>query len=123
MEVLEKLVSKESKAIADTLLPTEASPDDTGPVPLSKRQQERKERTREKRFELWKKAHDLLTLGYAKKEIARQMGVDVHTVRNYLRSATFPERQQRYSPDRGSLAPFKEYLERRWQEGCPVTHV
>lgn len=46
------------------------------------------------------------------------MGVDIHTVRNYLRSATFPERQQRCSPDKGSLAPYKEYLERRWQEGC-----
>jgi len=118
MEVLEKQVSKESKAIADTLLPTNASPNDTGPVPLSKRQQERKERTREKRFGLWQKAHELLTQGYAKKEIARQMGVDIHTVRNYLRSEAFPERQQRYSPDKGSLAPYKKYLERRWQEGC-----
>lgn len=118
MEVMEKQVSKESKAIADTLLPTTASWDDTGSVPLSKRQQERKERTREKRFALWQKAHELLTQGYAKKEIARQMGVDIHTVRNYLRSVAFPERQQRYSPDKGSLAPYKKYLERRWQEGC-----
>ena len=118
MEVLEKIVSREAKAIADTLLPTKASPDDTGLVPLSKRQQERKERTRQKRFALWQKAHDLLDQGYAKKEIARQMGVDIHTVRNYLRSATFPERQQRYSPDKGPLVPYKKYLERRWQEGC-----
>lgn len=117
MEILEKMVGRESKAIAATLLPTEASADDTGLVPLSKRQQERKERTREKRFELWQKAHELLTQGYAKKEIARQMGVDIHTVRNYLRSATFPERAQRYSPDKGPLAPYKAYLERRWQEG------
>ena len=118
MEVLEKQVSKESKAIADTLLPTTASRDDTGPVPPSKRQQERKERTREKRLELWQKAHGLLDQGYAKKEIARQMGVDIHTVRNYLRSADFPERPPRYSPDKGPLTPYKKYLERRWQEGC-----
>ena len=122
MEVLEKQVSKESKAIAEALLPKEASWEDAGLAPLSRHQQQRKEVTRQKRFEQWQRAHDLLAAGYAKKEIARQMGRSVRTVRVYLRSATYPERQ-RYAPVSGPLDPFKAYLVKRWEEGCPVTHA
>lgn len=117
MEVLEKQVSKESKAIEDVLLPKEASQADTGPAPLSRFQQRRKEVTRQKRFEHWQKTHELFAQGYAKKEIARQTGVDIHTVRTFLRCATYPERQH-YPSRQGPLDPYKPYLEKRWQEGC-----
>jgi transposase len=117
MEVLEKQVGKESKAIRDILLPTGASLEDSGPAVLSKRQQKRKEETRQQRFEKWQKAHSLFKEGYAKKEIARQVGVNVRTIRDYLRSATYPERQ-RYSPKDGALTPYKEYILKRWEEGC-----
>ncbi len=122
MEVLEKQVSKESKAIAEALLPKEASWEDAGLAPLSRYQQQRKEVTRQKRFDLWQKAHALFALGHAKKEVARQMGISVRTVRGYLRSETYPERQ-RYAPASGPLDPFKAYLVKRWEEGCPVTHA
>ncbi|MES2460823.1 MAG: ISL3 family transposase [Armatimonadota bacterium] len=117
MEVLEKQVSKESKAIAEALLPKEASWEDAGLAPLSRFQQERKEVTRQKRFDLWQKAHELFAQGHAKKEVARQTGLNVRTVRGYLRSATFPERQ-RYAPVSGPLDPFKDYLVKRWEEDC-----
>ncbi len=113
MEVLEKQVSKESKAIADALLPKEASWEDAGLAPLSRHQQQRKEITRQNRFELWQKAHELFAQGHARKEVARQMGISVRTVRVYLRSATFPERQ-RYAPVSGPLDPYKAYLIKRW---------
>lgn len=117
MEVLEKQVSKESKGIHEALLPKEASWEDTGLAPLSRHQQQRKEVTRQKRFELWQKAHELFAQGHAKKEVARQMGINVRTVRAYLRSATFPERQ-RYAPVHGPLDPYRAFLIKRWQEGC-----
>ena len=117
MEVLEKQVSKESKAIREALLPKEASWEDDGVVPLSKRQQERKEVTRQKRYALWEQAHALLAQGYAKKEIARQMGKDIHTIRGYLLHDTFPERS-RYPPIHGALSAYHDYLLKRWEEGC-----
>ena len=45
------------------------------------------------------------------------MSLDIHIVRTYLLAETFPERQ-RTSPINGPLTPFKEYLLRRWEEGC-----
>ena len=117
MEVLEKQLSKESKAIHDSLLPKEASWEDPGPVPLSRHQQQRKEVTRQKRFDLWQKAHELFGLGHAKKEVARQMGISVRTVRTYLRAAAFPERQS-YPSVSGPLDPYKPFLIKRWEEGC-----
>jgi transposase len=117
MEVLEKQVSKESKAIESVLLPKEASQADTGPTPLSGFQQRRKDTTRQKRFDRWQKTHELFAMGYAKKEIARQTGVDIHTIRTFLRCATYPERQH-YPSRQGPLDPYKPYLQQRWDEGC-----
>ena len=88
-----------------------------GPVEQSPRAQRRKRESRQKRFEKWQKAHELFTEGYFKKEIARMIGVSIRTVRTYLRSETYPERQ-RYSPVNGALTPYKDYLLKRWEEGC-----
>ena len=117
IEALEKQIGKESHPIREALLPKGAQQEDSGPIPLSRKQQHRKDLTRQKRFEKWQKAHELAAQGYFKKEIARMTGVNVRTIREYLRSSTFPERQ-RYPPMRSSLDPYKEHLQRRWSEGC-----
>ena len=61
-------------------------------------------------------AHALYKEGFAKKEIARAMNLDIHTVRTYLMAETFPERalrcaahlaRQRNSPANGPLTAFK----------------
>jgi hypothetical protein len=62
-------------------------------------------------------AHELFGQGYFKKEIARMLDLDIHTVRTYLLAKTFPERQ-RHSPVNGPLTPYKEYLLQHWEEGC-----
>ena len=117
MEVLQTQIGKDSKAIREALLPKEASMEDDGPTMLSKRQEQRKKITRQQRFEKWEKAHALFKEGYAKKEVARLMGASIHTIRVYLRTDIFPERQ-RYSPVNGKLTPYKNYLTKRWSEGC-----
>jgi hypothetical protein len=40
-----------------------------------------------------------------------------HTVRRFLRSEGYPERQPR-RPHTAQIAPFESYLRARWAEGC-----
>ena len=126
METLQAQIGKESKAIREVLIPktSSAAEDaieedraDEGPARLTRRQQRAREESRQKRFERWQHVHTLYKEGYAKKEIARKMSLDINTVRTYLLSDTFPERQ-RHSPVNGPLTPYKEYLLSRWEAGC-----
>lgn len=117
METLRAQIGKESKAIRDVLLPKTASFEDEGPVLKPHRAQRASIESRKARFEMWQKVRQLFTEGYFKKEIARMMDLDVHTVRGYLRSDTFPERDRR-SPVNGMLTPYKEYILTRWEQGC-----
>lgn len=121
METLQQQVGKEAAAIREVLLPRslpqECFNEDPGPVPPSRRQERTRVQSRKKRFENWQRAHALFGQGYAKKEIARLMDVNVRTVRTYLRATTFPERQRR-SPVNSPLTPYKEFLLGRWEEGC-----
>ncbi len=121
VETLQTQIGKQSQAIRDVLLPKTPETADAGPVPPSRRVQRRKQETRQRRFERWQKAHELHKQGYFKKEIARMVGVDIHTIRTYLRSETYPERQ-RYSPVSGTLTPYKDYLLNRWEAGCQNAH-
>ena len=117
IEAFHAQISKESQAIRQVIAPQVASDADEGPARLTLRQQRKRAQSRQKRFELWQEAHALFAQGYAKKEIARMMNITVNTVRTYLLAQTFPERQ-RSSPINGPLSPFKDYLLKRWEEGC-----
>ena len=123
METLQTQVAKEAKVIREVLVPKvpssadSADSTDDGPVTLTRRQQRAKAESRRKRFERWQQAHALFKEGYAKKEIARKMELDVHTIRTFLLAETFQERQ-RSSPANGPLEPYKEYILSRWEAGC-----
>nr|MDQ2686781.1 ISL3 family transposase [Armatimonadota bacterium] len=117
METFQTQIGKENKAIREALIPQTASLEDAGPVTQARRVQRRSQESRQSRLERWQKVHDLFGQGYFKKEIARLTDLDVRTVRQYLRADTFPERK-RGSPVNGPLTPYKEYLLRRWEEGC-----
>ena len=126
METLQQQVGKEAAAIRELLLPRSPSQEyfnqeyfdeAPGPVPPSRRQERTRVQSRKKRFENWQRAHTLFGQGYAKKEVARLMDVNVRTVRSYLRAAAFPERQRR-SPVNSALTPYKEFILGRWEEGC-----
>jgi len=79
--------------------------------------QRRRQQSRQCRFEKWERARRLHGQGYFKKDISRLLGLDVHTVRNYLRTDTFPERK-RGSTVNWPLTPYKEFILGRWEEGC-----
>ena len=117
METLQQQVGKAASAIREVLLPRSLPQEDPGPVPPSRRQERTRAQSRQQRFENWQRAHALFGQGYAKKEVARLMDVNVRTVRSYLRAATFPERQRR-SPVNSPLTPYKEFILDRWEEGC-----
>lgn len=58
--------------------------------------------------------------GVTQTEIARRLRIDRKTVRRYLRAESCPQ----YSPRRprpSKLNPYKDYLQRRWVEGCRNT--
>jgi transposase len=114
METLQTQIGKESKAIRDVLVPKLPETMDEGPVALTRRQQRAKEESRKRRFEKWQKVYELHGQGYFKKEIARMVDLDIHTVRKYLKSEAFPEKT-RSSPVNGALAPHKEYILSRWE--------
>jgi transposase len=56
--------------------------------------------------------------GWTLDAIAHQVGLSRRTVRRYLQSPTFPERQPRHSRDRSILDPYKATLLAGWNRGC-----
>jgi transposase len=56
--------------------------------------------------------------GWTLDAIAPQVGLSRRTVRRYLQSPTFPERQPRHSRDRSLLDPYKATLLAGWNSGC-----
>jgi len=69
---------------------------------------------RQERFEEAKKLHEL---GVSKSEIARRLNINWRTASKYIRVDGCPL----YAGQRPGLrnfAPFMNYMERRWEEGC-----
>jgi transposase len=56
--------------------------------------------------------------GWTLDAIAHQVGLSRRTVRRYLQSPTFPERQPRHGRDRSLLGPYKATLLAGWNRGC-----
>jgi transposase len=55
--------------------------------------------------------------GLSQRAIAERLGLDRATVRRYVAAEAFPERATRRRASR-RVAPFLDYLRRRWGEGC-----
>lgn len=85
------------------------------PSPMSKHEL-RRQQSQEKLktlFDAVKAAH---RRGLTKEAIARELSIDRKTVRRLLRVEEFPERAPRRRTSQ--LDKFREYLEKRWTEGC-----
>jgi transposase len=85
------------------------------PIKLSQLEQKR-QRAREKRKALFEAVRAAHQRGLTKGAIAREFGITRLTIRRYLRAKEFPERAPRQR--RSELDSFREYLEKRWAEGC-----
>ncbi len=65
----------------------------------------------------WEEVHRLRQAGADVADIARMVGVSRETVYRYLRMHDPPQRK-RPKPRCKLLDPYKDYLVRRWEEGC-----
>lgn len=85
------------------------------PIQLNRHEQQRHQR-REKRKALFEAVRAAYQRGLTKRAIARELGITRTTIRRFLKAAEFPERAPRRR--RSELDSFREYLEKRWAEGC-----
>jgi len=71
---------------------------------------------RQRRFERYQQVIELHQHGTALRAIASQLAMNRKTVRRWLRTGQFPERQ--VTPRRSSVDRWHAYLEQRWNDGC-----
>jgi transposase len=92
---------------------------DPPPAPGRRTRRERAQsvQARERRLALYNEVLQLHQEGLGAHQIAARLGISPTTARKYLKSDAFPERKGRATPP-GSVAPYAEYLRRRWEEGC-----
>jgi transposase len=103
-----------TRVTADPVATTTTMPP-LGPAKLNQHQQQSQQRreNRKARFEAVRAASQR---GLTQRTIAQELGLSRKTVSRFLRADEFPEQGPR---QRGTaLAPYREYLERRWAEGC-----
>lgn len=102
-------------------IPTNGSPIPTSPARASQKTEIQQQR-RARRYARYEKVRQLHRQGMSLKAIAAQIGLDRKTVRKYITTETFPERQPRARFS--ILEPYKAYLIQRWQQGgCNVRQL
>jgi transposase len=93
----------------------EALPDRSTVV--NQKAQELSQQRRERRLARYEEVRRLNQQGVSIRQIARRLGLHRTTVRNFLRTESFPERAAPKARAT-SVEPFAGYLKKRWQEGC-----
>jgi transposase len=71
-----------------------------------------------KYVELWERIHELHAVGADLADIARRLSISRRTVYRYLARPEPPPRRRITKRRRKLVEPYKEYLTRRWDEGC-----
>lgn len=90
---------------------------DTAPEPCQSSKEQVSHARRERRKGRYDEVKGLHQRGMGIRAIARTVGLNRKTVSKYVRLPEFPEMAKRRR--RGSvLDPYREYLDRRWSEGC-----
>jgi len=87
---------------------------------ITKKQEEKSLQLHQERVERYHKVHDLHSKKADVADIARELGMARRTVYHYLKMEQPPERMRimnrKASPKK--VAPYQDYLLRRWNEGC-----
>lgn len=73
---------------------------------------------REERLRRYQRVVELRERGLYVEDIAGQVGVSQGTVVRWLNAEGFPERKRPKKKKPSPVAPYAEYLERRWKERC-----
>jgi len=116
-------LSKQPQLKAATTEPTNNSSQEAVPtVPwhtgMTKRQEEKSQKYHQERVERYHQIHDLFAKQVDVANIARQVGLSRQGVYIYLQMKQPPQRTRIHQPGRPGLEPYKDYLIRRWNEGC-----
>jgi transposase len=125
--VLERLAGLLQRVQLSASAPDDVTePRDQGMPPVRKtvakelstpnRHAQRREKLREKRKALFEAVKVAYQRGLTKRAISREVGITRTTVRRLLKADEFPERAPRQR--QSELDCFREYLEKRWAEGC-----
>jgi transposase len=85
---------------------------------LSKRQEEKSMRLHQERVERYHQIHDLYARKVDPANIARQVGISRQSVYAYLKMKEPPARTRIHRQYKPLIEPYKEYLIKRWNEGC-----
>jgi transposase len=127
-ETLEDFFLNKRTALKDAVHDPESLPsplEEQRPVRLwhkgvTKKQEEKSLQLHQERVERYHKVHDLHSKKADVAAIARELGMARRTVYHYLKMEQPPERMRimnRKDPPK-KVAPYQEYLLRRWNEGC-----
>jgi transposase len=114
-QISEAALSKDLSSTGSADVPSEATVPACDPPRLNQLQQQSQQRRerRKARYEAVRAAHQR---GLTQRAIARELDMTRKTVRRFLQAADFPERVS--SRRRTALEPHREYLEKRWADGC-----
>ena len=93
----------------------EAVPWHTG---MTKREEEKSLRLHQQRIELYHQIQDLAAKKIDVATIARRVEVSRQSVYTYLQMKQPPERTRIHRGGKSLIHPYKDYLIRRWNEGC-----
>ena len=85
-------------------------------APNTTRADRAKRRSRERRAARYESVIEQVHNGLSQAEISRTLGIDRRTIRRWTRAGDLPER--RPVSRTSSVDPYRQYLDRRWQEGC-----
>ena len=107
---------------ASTKPTSDSSQESVPPIPwhtgMSKRQEEKSVQYHQERVERYHKIHELYAKQVDVANIARQVGLSRQGVYDYLQMKQPPERTRIHRAGGSQLEPYKDYLIRRWNEGC-----
>ncbi len=113
---LDPLVQKPSAGISEEEA-SQLSPWYAG-TGLSKRQEAKSVALHQERVERYYKIHDLSAKKVDPANIARQVGISRQSVYAYLKMKEPPGRTRIHRQSKPLIDPYKEYLIKRWNEGC-----
>lgn len=119
-DAVEKLVERNRKRLGDFDMSTHGTPPigshpQSGHPGWGHRADPEKRRERLRRYE---KVMELRERGLYVEDIAHEVGLSQRTVVVWLNAGGFPERKRRKRNKPSPVAPYADYLERRWKERC-----
>jgi transposase len=85
---------------------------------LSKRQEAKSVQLHQERVERYHKIQSLFAKKVDTANIARQVGISRQSVYSYLKMTELPARTRIHRQYQPLIDPYKEYLVKRWNEGC-----